>query len=121
MNLSERIRTILAEQGVSQVELARAAGVSKTAVGLWKNGPTLEIDYQHALKIGKAYGYNPEWIAYDRAPKYSIREVSPEMREIIDELVALDIAGGERREDVIFFIKRLLPKKESSVDLHKAG
>jgi transcriptional regulator with XRE-family HTH domain len=121
MNLSERIKEILAETGVSQVELARVAGVSKTAVGLWKNGPTLEIDYASAMKIGKKYGYNPEWVAYDHKPKYAIREISPEMREIIDELVALDIEGGERREDVIFFIKRLLPKKDSSSGTHKAG
>ena len=114
MNLSERIRTILAEKGISQVELARAAGVSKTAVGLWKNGPTQDIDFLHAQKIGKELGYNPEWVAYGRAPKHlTTTSVSPEMREIIDALVALDMEGGERREDVIFFIQRLLPKKVS--------
>ena len=111
MNLSERIRTILAEKGISQVELARVAGVSKTAVGLWKNGPTQDIDFLHAQKIGNEYGYNPEWIAYGRKPKHSGQQVSPEMREIIDALVELDLAGGERREDVIFFVQRLLPKK----------
>lgn len=121
MNLSERIQTILSEKGLTKVGLARAIGVSKTAVGLWVNGPTLEIDFRHAQKIGELYGYNAEWVAYDRKPKFTGKEVSPEMREIIDALTELDLEGGERREDVIFFIQRLLPKKESSFDIHKAG
>lgn len=69
MNLSERIRTVLTEQGIDQVELARIAGVTKGAVNQWLDGKIQSLKLEYAVGIQTEYGYSAVWLVLGRGEK----------------------------------------------------
>ena len=72
MTLQERIRIVvdeLKEQGIDQVDLGKAAGVTKGTVNQWLSGDIKSMKLEYAVGIQKRYGYSALWLVLDEAPK----------------------------------------------------
>lgn len=60
--LSERIRWVMQEYGLTQTEISKIAGVSQPSVNRWLNGEVEEIKATAALRICKKYPVLLEWL-----------------------------------------------------------
>lgn len=63
MSISERIRVAMAAAGISQVELARACGVSPPSVHGWLSGKAKYLRGENLLRASKALGVSQDWLA----------------------------------------------------------
>lgn len=71
-SLKDRIQEMvndLALIKVYQVDIAKVAGVTKAAVGLWLNGRTRFLKLEYAVKIEEAFGYRAIWLVLGKGPK----------------------------------------------------
>lgn len=59
----------LSLQGIEQVDIAKAAGVTKGTVNQWISGAIKSVKLPYALGIEKAYGYNHRWLVMGELPK----------------------------------------------------
>lgn len=62
MTLGERIKTILAECGLKQVDFAAASGVSANYVNQLVNGKKETLSGTLAKLIEELYGYPAQWV-----------------------------------------------------------
>lgn len=62
MTLGERIKTILSERNIKQVEFAETLGVSANYINLLANGKKLNISDTLAKLIEETYGYSSQWV-----------------------------------------------------------
>ncbi len=69
-----RLRAARNEIGLSQKDLAARLGISAQYLGLMERGDQ-QISVPVATKMEKLFGFNSEWILYDKQPMY-IREES---------------------------------------------
>jgi len=69
MNLSERLKIILSENGLSQREFALTLGVTENYISLLINGKKEKISETLALLIQEKYGYNAEWVMTGQGEK----------------------------------------------------
>ncbi len=60
--LAERLKAALKEAGISQSELSRRVGVSRSAVSLWCDGTTTSLDGDNLLKTAEVLGISPVWL-----------------------------------------------------------
>ncbi len=61
--LADRINELFAESNKKAVELAKYVGVSRATVSYWrKKDGTKKIDGDHAIKVGRFFGVNSEWV-----------------------------------------------------------
>lgn len=60
--LAQRIDFIIKSNGISAAELARKAGISRTAITLYRRGETQTIKADAAARIASAYGVSLEWL-----------------------------------------------------------
>ena len=83
-----RLRELLNESGDSQNEMARKAGLTKSAISNYLNG-TREPRQDAISKICEAYNVNPSWLMGLDAPKTPIKEKEVEfLRARLDLLNA---------------------------------
>lgn len=88
--LSERIQLVLdenAENGVDQVVLAKAAGVTKSTVNQWITGDIKSIKLEYALGIQEAFGYNAIWLVLGKGNKRDTKKI--ELESIEDHTIAV--------------------------------
>lgn len=69
--LIERIQTVLNETGIEQIELARAAGVSKGTVTQWLSGDIKSMKLEYAVGVQERYGYSAVWLVMGKGIKKS--------------------------------------------------
>lgn len=67
---------------INQVDIAKAAGVTKGAVSQWLTGGIKSIKLEYALGIQNAYGYNHRWLVMGELPKM-INEAPSDVSEPI--------------------------------------
>lgn len=60
--LAERLKLALVEAGISQSELSRRVGVTRSAVSLWFGGSTTSLDGDNLLKTAEVLGISPLWL-----------------------------------------------------------
>lgn len=75
MTLGERIKTILSERNIKQVEFAETLGVSANYINLLANGKKLNISDTLAKLIEETYGYSSQWVVTGEGEK----EASPSL------------------------------------------
>jgi transcriptional regulator with XRE-family HTH domain len=70
-DLKDRIDQLVSETGLTNTELAKHAGCSRSAVAQWrgKGATTLAIKMQYALALQKALGYSAQWLFDGSGPK----------------------------------------------------
>lgn len=81
MNITERIKLVIDESGLSKREIARRCGVSAPSVTHWVNGDTKAPTAEKIFKLAKATGVSPKWLTTGKGPK----EPTPEELTIEDQ------------------------------------
>lgn len=68
--MGEQIRSLRQARGLTQVDLARAVGVTKSAVCQWEDGSTQNIRLAHFMALLRALGTDAPYLIWgaDRAP-----------------------------------------------------
>ncbi|MCK9394188.1 MAG: helix-turn-helix transcriptional regulator [Methylobacter sp.] len=70
--LAERIKTERIRQGMNQVELGQAVGVSKSSVNQWESGLTKKLVGDNLLKTAKALKVSPDWLSTGKGDKHGL-------------------------------------------------
>lgn len=69
--ITDRIKAIILESGMKDVEIARQTGISKQSVGDWKNGRSVHIKPDNLLAFADAFGIEIRWLISGKGPKSS--------------------------------------------------
>lgn len=89
MNLSDRIRLIISENGLKQKEFAKSINVTESYISKLLRGES-GLSNSTANLIEERYGYSVDWIFNGTEPKMGqkskIKELSPIQRKIIAEI-----------------------------------
>ncbi len=67
--LANRIQTILKEQHLKQIELAKALGVSANYISILVMGRKTQVSLTLAKLIESLYGYSAEWVMTGKGVK----------------------------------------------------
>jgi len=86
MTLGERIKTILKERGIRQVEFAKVLGISANYVNLLVNDRKTKISDTLAKLIEETYGYPAEWLLEGVGERFSDTSVSASKSEILKRI-----------------------------------
>lgn len=86
MTLGERIKLILSERNIKQIEFAKALGISANYVNLLVNGKKLKISDTLAKLIEETYGYSAQWIMTGEGDKKSSSSLSAAKIELMKKL-----------------------------------
>jgi len=86
MTLGERIRTIIKERGVKQVEFAKVLGISPNYVNLLANDKKTSISDTLAKLVEETYGYSATWLLEGVGEKFFEVGVSASKVEIIKKI-----------------------------------
>ncbi|MFG6367817.1 MAG: helix-turn-helix domain-containing protein [Lachnospiraceae bacterium] len=97
MTLGDRLRIILKERNIKQVEFAKALGVSANYVNLLISGKRGPISDTLAKLIEETYGYSAQWVMNGEGEKLSSPSLSATKIEFLkkiqkmpdDEIIAL--------------------------------
>ncbi|MCI8534844.1 MAG: helix-turn-helix transcriptional regulator [Hungatella sp.] len=76
MNLGERLRIILDERNIKQVDFAKALGVSANYVNLLISGKRGPISDTLAKLIEETYGYSSQWVMTGEGEKIATPSLS---------------------------------------------
>ena len=102
MTLGERIKTILTQRGLKQVELACALGVSANYVNLLVKDKKQRLSEPLAKLIQELYGYSAQWVLTGEGEPMACPSLTPGKVELIkkvqrmteDEVMALLAFAG---------------------------
>lgn len=88
-SLSQRIKTILDERKIKQVEFARTLGISANYVNQIVNGKKENVSDTLSKLIEERYGYSADWILTGNGEKLAANEVSAEKTAIIKKILKM--------------------------------
>ncbi len=89
MTLGERIKLILRERNMKQVDFARGLGVSANYVNLLVNGKKENISAPLAKLIEETYGYTASWVKAGCGPKMKPAALSAAKVEFIKKIQSM--------------------------------
>lgn len=69
MNQSERVGYAIQQSGKRKGEIASECGVAPSAITQWLSGETKALKAESVFALGRATGFNPEWIATGEGPE----------------------------------------------------
>lgn len=101
-SLAERLRMIILEQKVTQLEFARVVGVSANYINLLANGKKRSISAALAMRVQEAYGYSGHWLLTGEGERYY--DFSKAKVETLKKIEGLDDGAVDR---VLAFLKAL--------------
>lgn len=108
MNLSERIKLIIQENGLKQKELASDIGVSESYISMLLKKPDINLSHTLAALIEEKYGYNSAWVLNGTEPKLKQISKNRTLSEIHQKALAqLEKMNDEQVKAVIAFINSL--------------
>ena len=103
-SLSNRIKMILDERKIKQVEFAKTLGVSSNYINQIVNGKKTNISDTLAKLIEERYGYSSCWILTGNGEKLISNEISAEKAAIIKKI---KIMSDSEVKAVLAFINTL--------------
>lgn len=86
MTLGDRLRIILKERGIKQVEFAKVLGVSANYVSLLISGKRGPISDTLAKLIEETYGYSAQWVMNGEGEKLSSPSLSATKIEFLKKI-----------------------------------
>lgn len=92
MNIADRIREAREQAGVSQTELARLLGVTRSACSQWESPQGTAPRRERLEQLATLLGVSFEWLATGRGSEQALAEVqvtSPDLPPDQQELLAL--------------------------------
>ncbi len=104
MTLAARIRQILREKGLRQVEFAKTLGISANYVYLLTSGRKTSISETLAKLIESIYGYSAGWIRFGTLEEVEVERLYDLQNDAIQKVRQMDYA--ELRA-VVAFIRTL--------------
>lgn len=95
MNLSNRIKLIISENGLKQKEFAKSINVTESYISKLLRGES-GLSNSTANLISERYGYSVNWILEGTEPKLTqkskLKDLTPIQRKIISEIEQMDEA-----------------------------
>lgn len=95
MDLSDRIRYIISENGLKQKEFAKSINVTESYISKLLRGES-GLSNSTANLIAERYGYSVDWILNGMEPKmnlkYRTKNLSPIQRKVISEIEQMNEA-----------------------------
>ena len=88
-SLGQRIKIILDERKIKQVEFARTLGISANYVNQRVNGKKETISDTLSRLIEERYGYSAYWILTGNGEKLATNEISAEKEAIIKKILKM--------------------------------
>ena len=85
--LAERMALAMQRSGITQAQLARAAGVKPPSVNNWLSGATKELKGNSAVRAARAMSVSSHWLASGRGPMDHVEDL--ESSEIPDDYEAI--------------------------------
>lgn len=116
MTLSERIRTILTEKNIKQIEFAKSLGISANYINLLVNGKKTNISEPLSKLIEETYGYSSNWVLTGSGEKNISNNITSLKLETIKKIKRM--SDSEVKALLAFVnslddIKDIYTKKES--------
>lgn len=119
MNLNERIKTILTENGLKQKEMAKDIGVSESYISSIINGRNSKISQSLATLIEEKYGYNSGWVLFGMEPKLKNNEKNRSLSCLQQKAIfQIERLSPEQVKAVLAFVKSL-EEIESALTNHE--
>ncbi len=107
MTLGERIKLILSERNMKQVEFAAALGISANYVNQLVNGKKITLSDTLAKLIEETYGYSALWVKTGEGEEHLASPLTPlkleflkKMEQMPDDEVAALLAFAKSLESV---------------------
>lgn len=86
MTLGQRIKCVLEDKSIKQVEFAKALGISSNYVNLLVNDKKTNISDTLAKLIEETYGYSSQWIMNESGEKLTSNDLSTAKQETIKKI-----------------------------------
>lgn len=96
--LSERLKLALKKSGLKKVDLARACGITRAAVGFWFSGQTQALDGANLANAAKALGVSSYWLATGKGP------ITETLQATTDTVYGIRL-GGPRALPIISYVQ----------------
>jgi len=87
---AERLRHIRAQRGMSQAALARACGLSQSAIANYENGSRKSA--KDVFRLAEALNVNPMWLALGEGPVEALSSVKSPVYRLTDAAPAHRLA-----------------------------
>ena len=110
MTLSERMKCILSERNLKQVEFAKALGISANYVNQLINGKKQTISDTLAKLIEETYGYSATWLTTGVGESRTASMLSPLKMELLKKVQKM---SEEEISALLAFARYLEEIKES--------
>ena len=68
-HLGDRIREVRTARGVLQADVAKAAGVSASAVSQWERGNSKSLRPEHLLAVARHFDVSMSWLITGKPPQ----------------------------------------------------
>lgn len=108
--IHRRLETARTNAGLSQAELAKRVGVTRSAVNQWESGQTKHVRPENLFAVADATGHSARWIATGKGlARLPIRPEDGVPAEIIDLAERLQKLSRERRELLLSLLGQAAP------------
>lgn len=113
------LRTVRLKQGLSQAELARLTGMHRNSIRKLENGTTREVTFDNATALAKVLKTSVSDLglrvrAAVEARSIRLRRLTPQQRQIVDELLSLPPEDYTLVRDAIERLRSMNRTKRSS-------
>lgn len=92
MEFKDRLAIAMKDSSVKKSEIARATGVSPTAVTYWLNGSTSNLKYDDVIKLSNLLNVSPKWLMEGKGNKQEKQE--PNKNVILIEQLDISASCG---------------------------
>lgn len=108
MNLRERIKMILKENGLKQKDMAQELGVTESYISALINGRNSTVSQALATLIEEKYGYSSSWVLNGTEPKLKISGKNKTLSCLHQRAIAqIEQLSPEQVKAVLAFVKSL--------------
>lgn len=110
--IGARIKAARISRGLTQEELADAAGISRPAVTMWEAGDVNNIRPKHLFRAATALGVEPQWIVTGEESKAKItqRHLTKEAMLLAEEYDSMPTNLRQRMRELFEILRRDKPK-----------
>lgn len=113
MTLGERIKIILKEKKIKQIEFAKSLGISANYVNLLANDKKNIVSNTLAKLIEETYGYSSQWLLTGNGSKNINQNTSINKSEIIKKI---DKMSDDEINSVLAYVETLQSIKSKFID-----
>lgn len=122
LNLKERIKTILKENGLKQKEMAQELGVTESYISALSNGRNSTVSQALATLIEEKYGYSSAWVLNGTEPKFKTCGKTRALSGLHKRAIAqIENLSPEQVKAVLAFVRSLEEIEEALTDSSSAS